>query len=159
VAGGTPAWRGAGSAFDAKSAFDYVRSFVELKVPGAAHDNVSAAEDKAGTIQTALATLIGFAVDSMPADEAERVRARLRRSYVAALVNGVLQARTMEIGVPHDPAIGPGVRDQLSCQAIWWVLILPTAPAPCAGIRACAVHGGRRISARGLPPRRSARGP
>jgi hypothetical protein len=51
---------------------------------------------------------------SMPADEAERVRARLRRSYVAALVNGVLQARTMEIGVPHDPANGPGNEFEIS---------------------------------------------
>jgi hypothetical protein len=81
-----PAWRGAGSAFDLRSAFAYVHSFTEQR------DNLSEA---AAEIQTALATLIALAVDSMPADRAERHRSPLRLSYIAAMVNGVLQARTM----------------------------------------------------------------
>ena len=90
-----PAWRAA------ELAFDYVHGFVELKVAGWC-DNLSEEEDKAAAIQSSLKTLIGFVVDSMPAEQADRVRARLQRSYVAALINGVLQARTMHERIEHE---------------------------------------------------------
>ncbi len=97
MAGGAPAWR------KATKPEEYVRGLVEMKVPdGRDRPRTEEEEDGAAAIQTSIKTLIVLAVDAMPPDEATRARDRLRLSYVAALINGVLQARTMHERIEHE---------------------------------------------------------
>jgi hypothetical protein len=94
MAGGTPP-------DDYASAIDYVCGLVGLEGP-VRRDNLSEAQlEKADAIETSLTLLIGFAIDADP-ERADRVRANLRRSFVAALINGVLQARTMHSRIEYE---------------------------------------------------------
>ena len=95
-----PSWR------RAKSGAAHVLGFVDLKVSDSSNDladDVSyARNESASTIQFALKWLVAEVVDSMPVEQADKLRSRLRQEYIDAMIRGVERARTLHAQIADE---------------------------------------------------------